>query len=115
MGTTVTKKGYIRITSGEHRHKYQHRRAIEKLLEEVWHPFYGNVLPGSVDVHHVDHLCAHNCVQNLLVLDRAIHSYISKQNVLRCPYTGRFLTREEYNRTYGPNEDLPDWVTKEVA
>lgn len=115
-GITTTKKGYIRITSGEHRHKYQHRRVVEHLLETEWHPFFGDRLPDSVDVHHCDGIHAHNCHCNLLILDRAIHAAISRAAILRCPYTGRFLTVDEYRRMYGSTErNIPAWVTEVAA
>lgn len=113
-GSTVTRKGHIRITSGPHRHKYLHRRMVEVLLEETWHPFWGNELPASMDVHHIDGNKSHNEYSNFLVLDHAIHSALDKEMQRRCPFTGRYLNENEYRRMVGyKDNEPPDWVTQE--
>ena len=95
----ITSKGYIRIRAGKYRDKYEHRRVIERLMEESWHPFYGDHIPPGMQVHHIDFSRAHNCHQNLLLLSESIHRALKKE--IRCPYTGRFLSKREWERMMG--------------
>ena len=72
-GKTVTADGYVRITAGLDRHKYEHR----KISEGIW----GGELPSNVEVHHMDGRRGHNCVGdwktghpgNLLLIEEALH------------------------------------------
>lgn len=79
-GKTFTKKGYIQFNHGEHRNKYEHRVIIEKLIRSrtgglVW--INQIQIPENMTVHHNDHRRAHNCNDNLMLLEKAIHDYLS--------------------------------------
>lgn len=97
-GKTITKKGYVRLTAGPDRGKYEHRVIAEKL----WLETYGTPLPKGFEVHHMDFVRSHNWHLNLLILGPGLHekthcdSWPRKEN-------GKFCGNE------------PDWVTEEVA
>lgn len=73
-GRTLTKKGYVRITAGVHRHKLEHRVVIETLPGPL---ALNRPLREGEEVHHIDFKRDHNCPENLLLLDEAIHDYFS--------------------------------------
>jgi len=74
-GTYLTEKGYVRISSGADRGKYEHRAVMERLI--------GGPIPAGMTVEHIDHRRAHNCWQNLMLLDKRIHDFISWENIRR--------------------------------
>lgn len=78
-GKTVTKKGYVRITSNPNRHQYEHR-LVTRMLYDASHPLTKSVLPPFKDltVHHFDGKRDHNCIKNLTILDPAIHAAIAR-------------------------------------
>jgi hypothetical protein len=78
-GVHLSHKGYIRISSGPNRNKFAHR-VVMAGLASVWcyyplNPSTG--LPDGFDVEHQDHRRAHNCHQNLILIDHTIHCYLS--------------------------------------
>ncbi len=83
IGTAPTKKGHLRITTGTDRHKYVHRAHVEKMLKEVWHPYFGNTLPVDMIVHHQDGNKQHNCHCNYLIISPAFHGVIEQSRYVR--------------------------------
>lgn len=71
-GKTITRKGYVRITAGPDRGKYEHRAVIEGLL--------GRPLRWDEEVHHQDFHRAHNCPENLILMDKVIHDFFSAEH-----------------------------------
>lgn len=54
-----------------------HRKVMyEACLEMCYYPLNGN-LPEGFTVEHCDHNRQHNCIENLLMLDKRIHDFIS--------------------------------------
>ena len=78
-GTTITKKGYVRITAGEHRDKLEHRVVVENLM--LTDPRFNRELAPDEEVHHLDWNRAHNCPQNLLMFQEVIHDAIASDNI----------------------------------
>jgi hypothetical protein len=72
-GFTITAKGYARYTAGKLRNKLVHRVVMEKII--------GGPIPPGMTVEHLDHRRAHNCWQNLMLLDARIHNYISWDSI----------------------------------
>lgn len=64
-GRVLTAKGYVRITAGSDRNRYEHRVILERLL--------GRPLRLNEEVHHIDFKRSHNCPDNLLLLDEVFH------------------------------------------
>lgn len=62
--------------------EYEHRYIMRKMLEKPMCAGYvfptSGVIPSSMTVHHVDYEKAHNCVGNLMLLQRCIHNHISR-------------------------------------
>ncbi|MDE2097834.1 MAG: HNH endonuclease [Patescibacteria group bacterium] len=87
-GRYLTAKGYFRISAGPDRGKYEHRAVVEKII--------GGPIPAGMTVEHMDHQRAHNCWQNLMLLDKRIHDAISWASWTR------FAAREA---------EPPEWVT----
>jgi len=78
-GYYTNDKGYLRHSSGPHRSRYVHRQVLANLCA-VWcyyplDPATG--LPFGFTVEHLDHRRAHNCIDNLILLDIRIHNYLS--------------------------------------
>ena len=63
-GRTVTKDGYVRITSGVLRGRYEHR--------VVWELHFGEI-PADMDVHHEDEDRLHNDIENLRLRESKEH------------------------------------------
>ena len=88
-GKQITAKGYVRITAGEDRFKFEHRVISEKIL--------GGPLPEGMEVHHMDGRKDHNCVGNwetghpgnLLLIDARLH---------RWRWRGEVASREKRNQ-----------------
>lgn len=68
-GKTVTSKGYVRLTAGPNRFRYEHR----VLAESLWRETHGTSLPEGFEVHHLDFCRSHNCPANLLILGPGLH------------------------------------------
>lgn len=82
--TSKTKKGHLRIVSrGPDRGKYLHRAHVERMLSEVWHPYFGDKLPADMTIHHMDWDKKHNCSCNYLVTNAVIHGKIEQSRLVR--------------------------------
>lgn len=57
--------GYIRISAGSDRGKYEHRVVMEQVL--------GKPIPEGFDVHHVDGNPKNNALRNLLLVESNLH------------------------------------------
>lgn len=84
-GLQLTNRGYIRVTKGPFKWKLLHRRVMEIALEQTDPRTLAALgikldrngkcsLPDEWDVHHVDRVKIHNCIENLLLLDHVIHA-----------------------------------------
>ena len=67
-GTTVTQDGYVRITAGPNRGRYEHQLVMEKKL--------GRPLRKGEVVHHNDGNGRNNAPGNLTLTDLAGHSLL---------------------------------------
>ena len=65
--------GYVRLTAGENRGKYEHRVVMEKSLGRSLSEF-----PG-LEVHHLDFDRSHNCPGNLMLLDEVINKWLGRR------------------------------------
>ena len=85
-GYYISCDGYLRISSGPYRNKYVHRKVIEDLLKcPISYMFApGAPIPEGMTVEHVDHNKQHNCMGNLMLLDRRIHGKISESYQRYC-------------------------------
>lgn len=101
-GRSRTYKGYVRVTAGPNRHKYEHRVVIEQLIQNpIGLVFFGlDGIPETMHVHHVDSVRSHNCAENLMLLDSTIHNFITR--------AAQKYYREHWN-------DPPAWVIEETA
>lgn len=107
-GRWVNEWGYVRVSTGRTHNKYEHRMVIEQLMLEqaieailranaqdwdgqipaadianeimctVVHP---PQIPPTMRIHHIDTNRSHNCPQNLMLLDKAIHNAIHAAHV----------------------------------
>ena len=103
-GWSLHSKGYIIYTSRATRHRIRrgvrlHRYIIEKLL--------GRPLEEDVHIHHMDNDKGNCCPCNLICLP----SCFNPSSATRDPYTGQYLSKEQYLRRYPYNE--PDWITSD--
>lgn len=99
-GRTLTEKGYIRLTSGEFRFKYEHRAVAIQAAREFF--YYGTVngdLPPGWTVHHADWNKRHNCRSNLILMPLDFHNAASSVH-------HRKQERDEKGRW------LPSWVVE---
>lgn len=124
-GKRITEKGYVRFTSGRNMGMREHRVVIEELmladrLREITTAFADAViatvrnpprLRPDQDVHHMDWQRAHNCPQNLLVLDEAIHHAISRSNQYTKTARGVGAGNLRPEPAVSTGTDAPDWVT----
>lgn len=81
-GCFINGEGYRRISSGKFRGWYEHKVVIHKLLESpVSYMFTpGQEVPRGFHIHHIDHIKAHNCAGNLMLLGKPIHDAISNDH-----------------------------------
>ena len=82
-------KGYLRINAGPKRDQYLHRA--------VWELTAGKPIPEGFEVHHMNGKKCW-CPHELVALEAALHP---PPEPLRCPYTGRYMTREQFLRMFG--------------
>jgi len=87
---TNAPKNYPRLYSGSRRGAYVHRA--------VWEWVSGKKLPKDWHVHHMDGDKLNFAPGNLLALPAILHE---GPQPLRCPYTGRFLSLEQYRQRIG--------------
>jgi hypothetical protein len=77
-GTCLSQHGYVRITRrGPFRDWYEHRKVMFEACQEFCYYSVDGDLPQGFTVDHLDHKRAHNCLGNLLMLDKRIHDSIS--------------------------------------
>jgi len=87
-GRTTTAKGYVRLKAGPFRDHYEHRIIMWVSLQ-IYCPEWlvprlnGDGLPSGFHVHHIDGRRAHNCPQNLMLLDATIHDYLTLEGIRR--------------------------------
>ena len=83
-GTTITRKGYVRITAGPHRHMLEHRQVTADSVA-VFCPaslkriLGADGLPRGFHVHHADWKKRNNCPCNLQLLQREIHDFLRNE------------------------------------
>lgn len=68
-GKHRSKHGYVRLTAGPNRGKYEHR----VIASSAWERTHGKALPVGYQVHHMDFCRWHNCLENLLILGPGLH------------------------------------------
>lgn len=77
-GLRLHPKGYLQyIRRGPFRFWLEHRRIMFAAAQEFCYYEVDDRLPAWLTVDHIDHSRAHNCRQNLLLLDKRIHDAIS--------------------------------------
>src|SRR5437899_9695294 len=64
-GKYLVKDGYVKISAGPDRDKYEHRVVVERLL--------GHPIPDGFEVGHNDFNRAHNCPSNLILMSAALN------------------------------------------
>lgn len=80
-------KQYPRLTSGPNRNKYLHR--------VVWETVAGREIPSGFNVHHMNGkycFCPHHLV--------CLPAEFNPSSAPRDPYTGEYLSIEEFKRRY---------------
>jgi hypothetical protein len=82
---------------------------LEACREMCYYPVtYG--LPPGLTVEHLDHDRVHNCMCNLMLLDKRIHDAIS----IRHRYVMRGLNGNTEDAVASSVEE-PDWVTHDAV
>lgn len=85
----INHKGYPRLNGGARRDQYLHRA--------VWEETAGRAVPEGFHIHHINgKLCWYPW--QLIALEACLHQ---KPPPIRHPYTGRFMTADEYERAIG--------------
>lgn len=109
MGIRVHAKGYLQIIRrGQWEWWLVHRKVMyEAYLELCYYPLNGN-LPAGFTVEHLDHNKQHNCRENLLMLDKRIHDWISSEYWHRIIKPQQDLKMKEWNK-----DKEPEWVTND--
>jgi hypothetical protein len=76
---TLNEKGYVRLWRKPHYGRYEHRVVMAELCRKgCSQPLEEKTgLPEGMVVHHQDHVRTHNCHQNLMLMDKAIHDALS--------------------------------------
>ncbi len=108
-GVHIHIKGYLRITRrGPWRNWLVHRKVMLEMCQEMcYYPMEEGKLPEGFTVEHLDHNRRHNCPENLMLLDKRIHDWISSEH-------GRMMQEIYASRIpYMDKADggEPDWVT----
>jgi hypothetical protein len=96
-GWSFNPKGYPIYTSRSTRSGIPRGAKLHRLV--VMH-LHGDELGPEIHVHHMDFDKRNACPGNLLVVPRELNTL----NVENHPYTGRLITREEFNRITGRKE-----------
>lgn len=81
-GVRIHPCGYLQLTRGIHRFKLVHRAVMEAMLmSPIGLLFFAHPgrIPDGMHVHHQDWNKRHNCQGNLLLLDSAIHNWLSNR------------------------------------
>lgn len=93
-GWSLDKAGYVIYTSRGKRHNIPRGTRLNRL---VMSRLVGGGLPEDLDVHHQDFDKQHNCPGNLVLLPSVFNPRLE----VRDPYTGQYLSKEQYVRRYG--------------
>lgn len=92
-GWSWHKKGYLIYTSRRNgaikRGAYAHRLA--------WELAAGTLIPDTFQVHHQTLNKSINDGPNLI----ACHGSMNPSTAIQCPYTGKFMSRSEFERRFG--------------
>lgn len=97
-GWVLHNKGYAKYGARgpHHPRTYAHRIVIHRLIVETRPWFATSHIPFEYHVHHMDYDKLNNCPLNLVV----VSPLFNPSGAIRCPYTGRYLTKDEYIRRY---------------
>lgn len=108
-GVRVNPKGYLQIIRrGEWCWWLEHRKVMLEACREFCYYHTNGDLPGGLTVEHLDHRRTHNCIENLMLLDKRIHDHIS--TAYRWQRYRRDMERLEEELRL-ERETPPDWVT----
>jgi hypothetical protein len=116
-GVCLHEKGYLQITRrGPWRNWLVHRKVMLEALQQslYWkhHPsVLRNKIPNEMTVEHLDHRRRHNCIENLMLLDKRIHDFISNDQWMRMVGDRRHKEQEEQKKQ--EEQETPDWVMAE--
>ncbi len=102
-GVRVHAKGYLEIIRrGPWRGWLVHRKVMYEACLEFCYYHINRRLPEGFTVEHLDHDRQHNCIENLLLLNKRIHDHISWET-----WQSQARAREKQRL----EESVPDWVT----
>lgn len=90
-GKTLNTDGYIKVTAGPNRDKYEHRVIANDCLIAS----YGRGLRADEEVHHQNFIRSCNHDFNLIIMDEALHHGISS-------HKGRRKGKKYGERKQGP-------------
>ncbi len=131
----ITSKGYVRLSSGPKRMRYEHRAVLEGLKNEqrrhavamligvnpemaewmipwlVEQESKDDRLPLDDEVHHIDFTRTHNCPGNMLLVDARMHAAWSAGR--RAVDAGRYKQRNQWSRRL-PGMEVEDGKDDEV-
>ena len=93
---TINTKGYPRLSRCSKRWPNRYLHIV------VWETVAGVKVPEGFHVHHQDGDKWHCCPYNLVALPAELNPIADQ---LRCPYTGKYLTVEQWRRRLG---ELPE-------
>jgi hypothetical protein len=110
-GTRLRHDGYVQITRhGPWRWCLEHVKVMLEACREMCYYPVEDGLPPGFTVEHLNHNRAHNCMCNLMLLDKRIHDVLSIEHRWR---RSRALRAE--NAAYAADGGVPDWVTSDTT
>ena len=119
LGTRIHEKGYVQIIRrGPWRGWLQHRQVMLWALQEslYWHnhpQVADGKIPDGMTVEHLDHKKAHNCIENLMLLDKRIHDYISLDHAhMMAGVRASIYEVEEVEEVEDGDGEEPEWVNE---
>lgn len=111
-GTRIHAEGYVQIIRrGPWRGWLEHRKVMYEACQEFCYYLLNGNLPEGMTVEHLDHKRSHNCIENLMLLDKRIHDAISLAYQWRLYRERRAKVEAEVR---AEAETPPDWVTSDV-
>ena len=100
--------GYIQVTRrGEWCWWLEHRKVMMEACREGGYYEVNGDLPAGLTVEHLDHNRQHNCLGNLILLDKRIHDVISIEWRWKRWRAAQARLEEELRVE---REPPPDWV-----